>query len=60
MAKDVEEHLLNTLKRLEKATEEIRKTQGYTTEVEKLTILMEMIREQVPNEDTRTTTRQTR
>jgi hypothetical protein len=60
MAKDLEKHLTLALQRLEKAYEEILKTQGYTKDSEKLKLLTELTREQVKNENTDNTTRQTR
>ena len=56
----LEAYLLQALARLEKASEAIRKTQGYTRETAKVRILTELVREQVPHENTRDTTRQTR
>lgn len=56
----IEEYLLGALSRLEMATVAIKKTQGYTKETAKLRILTELVREQVPNENSRHTTRQTR
>lgn len=43
--------LKNILRRLENVTEEVVKTQGYTSETEKLKILVELAREQVQNEN---------
>lgn len=60
MAQDLEQHLTLALQRLEKAYEEILKTQGYTKDSEKLKLLTELTREQVKNENTDNTTRQTR
>ena len=46
------EQLLQTiLHRLEKITEEVVKTQGYTQETENLRMLLELTREQVKNEN---------
>jgi hypothetical protein len=60
MAKDLEQHLALALQRLEKAYGEILKTQGYTKDSEKLKLLMELTREQVKNENTDNSNRQTR
>ena len=60
MSQDLEKHLLTALQRLEKAYEEILKTQGYTRDTEKLKMLVELTREQVRNENTRPSTRQNR
>lgn len=46
-----QELLKNILLRLEKVTDEVSKTQGYTAETEKLRLLLEMTREQVKHED---------
>jgi len=54
MSQELEHYLTLALQRLEKAYEEILKTQGYTRETEKLKILVEMTREQVHNENPRT------
>lgn len=60
MSNALEEHLLKALLRLEKASEAIKKTQGYTRETAKIRILTELVREQVPNENSRHSTRQAR
>ena len=60
MAQELEGYLKNALKRLEKASEEILKTQGLNEDTETLKLLTELIREQVPHEDTDHSTRQTR
>jgi hypothetical protein len=49
--------LQDTFLRLEKVTAEVMKTEGYTSEVEKLKILVELTREQVKNEDSDSTAR---
>lgn len=60
MSEKLEQHLLRQLEHLEKASEQIRKTQGYNEKLEEMMILIEMIREQIPNENTRHTTRSSR
>ena len=57
MGQELEQYLTLALKRLEKAYEEILKTQGYTKDTEKLKMLVELTREQVKNENTSNTTR---
>jgi hypothetical protein len=57
MESELEKHLVSALKRLERAYEEILKSQGYTREAEKVKILAEIIKEQVPREDTVPATR---
>jgi hypothetical protein len=57
MSQDLESYLRNALQRLEAAYEEILKTQGYNQDTEKLKLLCELTREQVQNEDSRSTTR---
>lgn len=54
---ELENYLSLALKRLEKATQEVAKTQGYNEECEKLKILAELIKEQGPHENTRPATR---
>ena len=60
MSQDLEKHLKTALQRLERAYEEILRTQGYTRDTEKLKMLVEMTREQVRHENSRPTTGQTR
>ncbi len=60
MSQELEHYLTLALQRLEKAYDEIIKTQGYTRDTEKLKMLVEMTREQVKNENSRTATSQTR
>ena len=48
-----ENNLAVALQRLEKIAEEVVRTQGYTEETEKLRMLVELTREQVQNEDSR-------
>lgn len=54
----MEEVSKNTLKglaaKLEKVTEEVIRNQGFSAETEKLLILLELIKEQVPNENSST------
>lgn len=60
MAQELEAYLLLALKRLDKASEEVMKTQGLTEETETLKLLAEMVREQVSHEDSRPATGSTR
>lgn len=60
MSQELENYLKLALLRLEKAFDEIQKTQGYTRDTEKLKMLVELTREQVKNEDSHNSTRQTR
>jgi hypothetical protein len=57
MSQDLESYLKIALRRLEKAYEEILKSQGYNKDTEKLKLLCELTREQVKNEDSRHPTR---
>lgn len=57
MAQELEGYLKTALKRLEKATEELMKTQGLNEDTEILKLLTEIVREQVPNENSDSTTR---
>jgi hypothetical protein len=60
MSQELESYLKLALQRLEKAYEEILKSQGYTRDTEKLKMLVELTREQITNEDPHSSTRQTR
>ncbi len=51
MNTELEKYLAAALKRLEKAQKEVLKTQGYTSEVEKLKLLAELIKEQGTHEN---------
>ena len=52
-----EHPLKSILARLEKVTNEVSKSEGYTSETEKLKILVELTREQVKYEDPSSSTR---
>ncbi len=43
--------LKNIASKLEKVTGEVLQSQGFNQETEKLLILLELVKEQVPNED---------
>lgn len=49
MKKEMNQHLSLVLQRLEKASSEILKTQGYNKKTEKLKILIELVKEQNEN-----------
>ena len=51
MAETADNPLKSILPRLEKITDEVTRTQGYTEETEKLRMLVELTREQVKNEN---------
>ena len=55
--KELEQRLAGALKQLEISASNVIKTRGYTTEVEKIKVLEEMIREQIKNENSSYTTR---
>lgn len=55
----LESYLRNALFKLEKAYDQVLKTQGYNSDTEKLKILIELTREQVPYENSSTATRET-
>ena len=57
MKKELTTHLARALTKLEKATAEVLKTQGYTKNAESLKILSELVKEQNPHAHTRSTTR---
>ncbi|RME15458.1 MAG: hypothetical protein D6797_06530 [Bdellovibrio sp.] len=56
----LESYLQGTLTRLEKSAQKIIQTSGYSSECEKMKILIEMIREQLKNENFSSSTRQVR
>lgn len=60
MSQELEGYLQLALKRLENAYQEVLKTQGYTADTEKLKMLIELAKEQVPNENSRSTSRPSR
>jgi ferritin len=49
---ELEAQLLEALKRLEKATENVIKTRGYAGDAKKMKFLVELIKEQIRHEDT--------
>lgn len=53
MSKPLDNYLSLALKRLEKATEAILKTQGYNRETEKVKALTELVKEQIREENPR-------
>lgn len=57
MSSELENYLTVALKRLEKAYQEIMKTQGFSAEAERLKILLELVKEQGNHENPSTTTR---
>lgn len=57
MSQDIEKYLQTALQKLERAYEEHMRTAVYSQESEKIRILIEMIKEQIPHEDTRSATR---
>jgi hypothetical protein len=57
MNNDLETYLNAALKRLEKAEKQVLKTQGYSSEAEKLKILIELVKEQGTHENTRSSAR---
>lgn len=59
--KDQMKHDLEVeLKRLNESAQKLISTRGYTKEAEKIKLLEELIREQLTNENSRHSTRQTR
>jgi hypothetical protein len=50
-AQESESQLIEAMKRLETATDKILKTNGYTTDVKKMRLLAELIKEQIKNEN---------
>ncbi|MEQ1665047.1 MAG: hypothetical protein ABL927_06680 [Bdellovibrionales bacterium] len=53
----MEAQLKESLTRLERTTEHIIKTNGYTAEAKKLRLLMELVKEQIKNENSVPATR---
>ena len=60
MKNQVKQNLEEELKKLNKSAQKLISTRGYTKEAEKIRLLEELIREQLIDENTRHTTRQTR
>jgi hypothetical protein len=56
----LESYLKNALFKLERAYDQILKTQGYNADTEKLKILIELTREQVPYENFNSAASETR
>jgi hypothetical protein len=52
MAEDGSILLKNTAQKLEKVTEEVLRNQGFNADTEKLLVILEILKEQVPNENT--------
>ena len=60
MSNHLQRHLQSMLEKLEKAQTFIRKTQNYNKDERRLRMLSEIIKEQLSNEDTSSSTRQIR
>lgn len=54
MSQELQSYLKLALLRLEKITEEVSNAQAYTPEVEKLKLLLELVKEQVQDENSHT------
>jgi hypothetical protein len=57
MSQELEQHLEIALQKLEKAYEEHMKTRIYDLDAEKIKIFIELIKEQIPHENTGPTAR---
>ena len=57
---DIEKSLQATLLRLQQSAQKVVETRGYTKEVAKIRVLEEAIKEQLKNENPRSTTRSVR
>ena len=57
MSQDLELYLKNALLRLETAYQDHLKTQIYDQQAEKLKILIELVKEQIPHENSSTSAR---
>ena len=61
MTRDELEHqLLDTVKKLNEAADRVAQTSGYTRETKKIRLLIELIKEQLRNENSLPSTRQSR
>jgi hypothetical protein len=58
--KDLETQLKEALQRLEVSAKKVVETRGYGRDPARLRLLMELIKEQLKNEDTRSSTRPVR
>jgi hypothetical protein len=54
---ETQDKLKSALERLEQSTQKVIETRGYTKDVKSLKLLEEMIREQLTNANTRSSTR---
>lgn len=54
-----EYQLVDAMRRLEQAAEKLIQTRGYTNEAKKIRLLTELIKEQIKNENSMHSTRQT-
>jgi hypothetical protein len=60
MNEETKIHLIKLLDRIEKASQEIVKTRGYSKEVAKIRFLQELLKEQTGHENTRHSNREIR
>jgi hypothetical protein len=60
MSFDLQVHLENAISSLERLQEQIEETQDYLCQQERIQILIELIKEQIPHENTRNTAGKTR
>ncbi|HEX4926142.1 MAG TPA: hypothetical protein VFV50_18760 [Bdellovibrionales bacterium] len=60
MKKDLSPYLSRALLKLDQWTAQIKKSSPLTEESERLLLLKELVKEQIPNEDTRPAARQVR
>lgn len=58
VSQDLENYLKKSLEKLEKAYQEVLKTQPYNESLERMKMLIELTKEQVQNEDSRNSTGQ--
>ena len=54
---EVENQLVEAMKRLEVAADKLIKTNGYTADAKKIRLLVELIKEQIRNENSMSATR---
>ncbi len=60
MKKETQIHLVRVLERLQDSAQKIRETRGYTRDCARIKLLEELIKEQVQNENSSSTTRPVR
>ncbi len=57
---ELESQLVDAMKKLDEAADRVARTNGYTRETKKIRLLLEMIKEQIRNENSVSSTRSVR